>query len=74
MIQVDKHLQPLLHEVVGLASLDVDHETDATGVMLEPRIVKALLRGGRPCQRAWKGTDSVVWFVIGPTSLCRLTP
>ena len=44
MVEVNEHAQTLLDDFVGLASLDINHETDATGVMLEPRIVKALFR------------------------------
>ncbi len=46
MRQVFEHLQALPDDFVRRFALDVDHEADATGVMLEPRVVQTLLRGG----------------------------
>jgi len=43
--QVDENLEGLADDRVGLASLDVDDEADATGVVLVAGIVEAL--GGR---------------------------
>ncbi len=40
--QVDKQLQRGRDDGVALATLDVDEEADATGVVLVPRIVKSL--------------------------------
>ena len=45
MVEVAQDLQGLLHDLVGLAALHVDDEADAAGVVLELRIVKALLGG-----------------------------
>ncbi len=40
--QVDQDLDPFFDNVVGLAAIDVAHETDAAGVMFLPRIIKPL--------------------------------
>ena len=44
VIEIHEDLQALLHDLVGLAALDVDDEADAAGVVLELRIVETLLR------------------------------
>jgi hypothetical protein len=44
VIEIHEDLQALLQDAVGLAALDVDHEADAAGVVLERRVVQALLR------------------------------
>ena len=41
--EVDEDLQSLDDDVVRLLALDVDHEADATGVVLVSRIVETLL-------------------------------
>ena len=41
MIQVQKNLDALLDDVVGFDVLQVRNETDAAGVVFEPRIVQA---------------------------------
>ena len=43
VVEVLQHLDRLLQDLVRLAALDVDHEADAAGVVLEPGIVEALL-------------------------------
>jgi hypothetical protein len=43
MIQVAQHLEGLLQDAMGLAALDVHHETHAAGLVFEPWIVKTLL-------------------------------
>ena len=48
MVQVLEHLDRLLEDPVGLVALDVDDEALAAGVMLEARVVQALL--GRRAQ------------------------
>ena len=48
VVQVQQHLQGLLNDGVGLPALDVDHEAHAAGLVLELRIVQALL-GRRSC-------------------------
>ena len=45
MRQVDQDLQSLEDDVVRLLALDVDHETDAAGVVLVAGVVETLLRG-----------------------------
>jgi hypothetical protein len=59
VVQVLQDLDRLLQDLVRLAALDVDHEADAAGVVLEPRVVEALLRGQavglRAAGRAWSG-------------------
>ncbi len=47
MIEVAQDLDGLLHNAVRLAALDVDHEADAAGLVLELRIVEPLLRRRR---------------------------
>ena len=42
VIEVQENLDGLLDDRMGLAALDVGHETDATGVMFKLRIVKSL--------------------------------
>ncbi len=43
MSQVDEDLQSLYDDVMRLHALNIDHETDATGIMLVSRIVETLL-------------------------------
>ncbi len=43
MPQVDQDLEPLLDDLVRLVSLDICDQANAAGVMLELRVVKALL-------------------------------
>ena len=45
MRQVVQHLQSLAHDIVGSLALDIDDEADAAGVVLVPRVVKALALG-----------------------------
>jgi len=45
VIKIEQDPQRLLDNGVGLATLDVDHETDSAGVMLKLRIVKTLFAG-----------------------------
>jgi hypothetical protein len=42
VIEIAQHLQGLLDDLVGGASLDMDDEADAAGVMLETRVIEAL--------------------------------
>jgi hypothetical protein len=42
MIQITKDRQALLDDLMGLEAFDVDHEADATGIMLVLRVVKTL--------------------------------
>jgi len=42
MRQIDQHLQPALDDLVRGAAVDVAHEADAAGFVLEPRIVESL--------------------------------
>ena len=51
MIEVLEDLDALLDDGVRFASLDVHDEADATGVMLELRVIEALLRGGPKSNR-----------------------
>jgi hypothetical protein len=44
VVEVLQDLDRLLQDPVRLAALDVDDEADAAGVVLKPRVVKALLR------------------------------
>ena len=46
MVEIHQNLDGVLDDLVGLPALDIDQKADATGVVLEPRIVKTLL-GGR---------------------------
>ena len=47
VVEVLQDLDGLLEDLVRLASLDVDDEADAAGVVLELRVVESLLgRGG----------------------------
>ena len=43
MSQVDQDLQSLDDDVVRLHALNIDHETDATGIVFVSRIVETLL-------------------------------
>ena len=45
VVQVAQDLQPVLDHLVRLAAFHVHDEADAAGIVLEPRIVKALLAG-----------------------------
>jgi len=45
MIEVLQYLQRLLEDAVRGVALDVDDETNATGIVLEPGVVQALFRG-----------------------------
>ena len=45
VVEVLQDLDGLLEDAVGLAPLDVDHEADAAGVVLELRVVEPLLGG-----------------------------
>jgi hypothetical protein len=64
VIEVLEHLNRLLQDLVRLSTLDIDHETDAAGVVLEPGIVKALLgrQPGPPWPEAGSAVSSVVHF------------
>ena len=42
MQQVERHFERLVDELVRADTLDVDHETDTAGVMLEPGVVETL--------------------------------
>jgi hypothetical protein len=52
-----------------LLALDIDHESDAAGVMLVPGIIKTLLGVANRSIALGTGLSRSVWFVIGPTSL-----
>ena len=54
----------LLQNLMGFASLDIDDKADAAGIMLKPRIVKALLRRqpGPPWPAAGGAVTSFVHF------------
>ena len=60
MVEVLQDLDGLPEDVVGLAALDIGHETEATGVVLELRVVQTLLAGAgrarRGCGRRLKGS------------------
>jgi len=43
MVEVHEDLQRVRHQLVGLAPFHVDNETHAAGIVLELRVVKALL-------------------------------
>jgi len=45
VVQVLQHLDRLLEDAVRFVALDVHHEADAAGVVLEPRVVQTLLLG-----------------------------
>ena len=45
MVEVLQYLDRLLEDPVRLVPLDVDHEADAAGVVLEPRVIQSLLAG-----------------------------
>ena len=47
MIEIGEDLQALLQDLVRFAALDVHHEADAAGVVLERRVVKTLLLWAR---------------------------
>jgi hypothetical protein len=51
MIEILEDLDALLDDGVRFASLDVHDKADATSVMLELRVIKALLRGGAESNR-----------------------
>ena len=42
MIEILQDRQRLFDDFVGFLALDIDHESDATGIVLKPRIIKAL--------------------------------
>ena len=42
MIEILQDRQRLFDDFVGFLTLDIDHESDATGIVLKPRIIKAL--------------------------------
>ena len=50
VIQIQQGLQGLLNDAVGLAALDVGHESHTAGLMLELRVVQTLFgrRAGPP--------------------------
>ena len=50
VIQVQQDLQRLLNDGMGLPPLDVHHEADAAGLVLELRIVKPLFARGGPAR------------------------
>jgi hypothetical protein len=53
VVQVQKGLQGLLDNSVGLPPLNVDHEANTTGLVLKLRVIKALFgRGARPLSLA----------------------
>jgi hypothetical protein len=54
--QALKNLKPLLNDGMGFLALDIDHKTDATGISLLCRVIKALLR--------WKPRDAHCSFLI----------
>ena len=43
--QVDQELERLTDDGVRATALDVDHEPDAAGVVLVPRVIETLRRG-----------------------------
>lgn len=43
MIKVLQNRQRLVDDFTGLLAFNVDDESDAAGIVLEPRIIKALL-------------------------------
>ena len=45
VVEIDQDLQPLGDDVVRFPALDIGDEADATGVVLVPRIIEALLLG-----------------------------
>ena len=56
MLEIDQDPQRLAHDVVRAASLDVDDEADAAGVVLGARIVETLIR-----RRASVGRAGRTW-------------
>ena len=50
VIEVDKNLNGLANYGIGFFTLDINQKAHPTRIMLEPGVVKALLRW-RPCQR-----------------------
>src|SRR5205085_757030 len=60
MIEVHQDLQPLLDDLMGLASLDIDDEANAAGVVFELRIVKTLFWGQASQWQASFGLDGIV--------------
>jgi hypothetical protein len=43
MGEVDKYLQSLQYDIVGLLAFNINHEADTAGVVFVPGIVKSLL-------------------------------
>ncbi len=62
VIQVQQYLQGVHDRLVGLASLDVDDESDTARLMLEGRMVKAL-RPGRLAAGPPNGFGNRRWSV-----------
>ena len=62
MVEVFQHLNRLLQDLVRLPPFDIDNKADATGVVLEPRIVQALL--GRQPQPLEPGAVGMVAFAL----------
>src|SRR5262245_13735620 len=56
--QVEEHLQPLLDDPVRLATLDVDDETDAAGVVL----IAGIVEGERPWRGGRHGLPVITWL------------
>jgi hypothetical protein len=42
VVEVAQHLERVRHDLVGLATVHIDHEAHAARLVLEPRIVEAL--------------------------------
>src|SRR5262245_26844088 len=42
VIEILQNRQRLFDNLVGFLTLDIDHESDATSIVLKPRIIKAL--------------------------------
>ena len=66
MIEVAQHLQPCCEDRVGLAALDVDDEADAAGVVLERRVVEALLFHVFPIPSVFKPAQFLPLHPLAP--------
>ena len=65
MVEVEQDAQPVLHDLVALAALDVCHEADAAGIVLVDGVVHPLRGGQRP------GLEYRHGFSPGSASACQ---
>jgi len=66
MAEVEQHLDGVADDAAGLPSLEIHHETDATGIMLVLRVVKTLRRGRRHCRTFFHSSNFQKLAVEGP--------